>query len=292
MLKTKKITFAAAFFLAALITIMPLLSVNAAASSDIYDGVKTRSGTYSVALLDADFYDSYNGCLTQPQETEILELMQETAEKIECNIGIAIVSDLHGMSYTKYTERFSDEMFGAGSSSIVLMLLNSHDNPKYANDKDCISRSGLAQDYYDKHVDKIFDKMYEGLDKQGFSGACRNFCSALRSYRSSGSYSSGDSFLHIDITLILFMLIGGVVMSIVIVSMCRKGYKKKTPISAAHYIDKNRTRIDRQVDQFVREYTTSVRLSSSSSGGGHGGHHSSGGSHRSGGHHSSGGRHR
>lgn len=289
MLKIRRFSLAT-IFLAALVLIMPLLSVSAAASTDIYNGVKTRSGTYSVALLDADFYDSLNGCLTQPQETEILDLMLETAQKIECNIGIAIVSDLHGMSDVKYADTFGDAQFGTGSSFVVLMLLNTHDNPKYKSYQDRISTSGLGREYYDSNINKIFNKMYDGLDNQGFVGACRNFCSALKTYRSSGGYSSGIDF-HIDVTLVFFMLVGGVVMSIIIVNICKSGYKRKTPISAAHYLDKSRTRINRQVDHFVREYTTSVHLSSSSSSGG--GHHGGGGgSHRSGGHGGGGGRHR
>lgn len=289
MLNLKKFSPAAAIFLAVMMIIPLLMSINAAATSDIYKGVKTRSGTYSVALLDADFHDSLNGCLTQPQESEILELMQQTADKIECNIGIAIVSDLHGMTHIKYADDFGDSQFGTGSSFIVLLLLNTHGNPQYATYKDWISTSGLGRDYYDKNINKIFDRMYDGLDNQGFVGACRNFCSALKTYRSSGGYSSGGT-IHLDMGLILFMLIGSTVMSIIIVSSFQKGYKKKTPISASHYLDKNRTHINRQTDQFVREYTTSVHLSSSSSGGG--GHHGGGGSHRSGGHGGGGGRHR
>lgn len=272
-----------------MLAILPLMSINAAASSDIYDGVKTSSGTYSVALLDADFHDSLNGCLTQPQESEILKLMQETADKIECSIGIAIISDLHGMSDVKYADNFGDAQFGTGSSFVVLMLLNTHGNPQYASYQDWISTSGLGRDYYDKNINKILNKTYDGLDSQGFVGACRNFCSALKTYRSSGGYSVSGAF-HIDMGVVLFALIGGVVMSIIIVSSVQRGYKRKTPISASHYLDKSRTHINRQIDQFVREYTTSVHLSSSSSGGGH--HGGGGGSHRSGGHGGGGGRHR
>lgn len=289
MLKTRKFLPAAIFL--AVIMIMPLLmSINAAAGSDIYKGVKTKSGTYSVALLDADFHDSLNGCLTQPQEKDILDLMQQTADQVECNIGIAIVSDLHGMSDVKYADNFGDAQFGTGSSFVVLMLLNSHGNPQYDSYQDWISTSGLGRDYYDKNINKILTKMYDGLDSQGFAGACRNFCSALKTYRSSGGYSVSGTF-HPDMGVVLFALIGGVVMSIIIVSSVQRGYKKKTPISASHYIDKSRTKTNRQIDQFVREYTTSVHLSSSSSGGG--GHHGGGGgSHRSGGHGGGGGRHR
>lgn len=291
--KTRKFS-AAAFFLAVMpvimIVIMPLMTIKAAASTDIYAGVKTKNnGLYSVALLDDDFHDSPNGCLTPSQESEILELMQQTADKVECNIGIVITSDLHGMSDVKYNETFGDTMFGAGSTHITLLLLNTHNNPKYSTYRDQLNRSGLACDYYDKHVNKIFDKMYDGLDSQGFAGACRNFCSALKTYRSGGGYSVSGA-IHLDLSVVFFALIFGVAISVVVVSSFQKGYKRKTPISASHYIDKSRTRINRQTDQFVREYTTSVHINSSSSGGG--GHHSSGGSHRSGGHHSSGGRHR
>lgn len=289
MLKTKKISLAAAVFLAALILIMPLMSISASASTSIYDGVITRSGTYNVALLDNDFYDSTMGCLTPSQEEQILTYMLETAEEVECHIGIAIVSDLHGMSDIKYADSFGDAQFGVGSSFVVLLLLNTHDNPSYKSYTDRISTSGLGRNYYDQKINKIFDTTYDGLDSEGFRGACIGFCSALTSYRSGGGYSVGSSGFHIDLGTVFFALITGVVISIIVVNICRAGYKKKKPISASHYIDTGRTRIDRQVDHFVREYTTTVHLSSSSSGGGHGG---GGGSHRSGGHGGGGGRHR
>lgn len=290
MLKTKRFSLAAAVFLTALILIMPLISTSAAASSNIYDGVITRNGTYNIALLDADFYDSSVGCLTPSQEEQLLNLMQETADEIECHIGIAIVSDLHGMSDIKYADSFGDSMFGTGSSFVVLLLLNTHDNPQYGSYQDRISTSGLGRDYYDKRISKIFDTTYDGLDSRGFSGACISFCSALKSYRSSGGYSSGSFGFHVNLGTVFFSLITGIVISIIIVNICRAGYKKKKPISASHYIDTGRTRIDRQIDHFVREYTTSVHISSSSSSGGH--HGGGGGSHRSGGHGGGGGRHR
>ncbi len=87
-------------------------------------------------------------------------------------------------------------------------------------------------------------------------------------------------------------LIAATIVTIIVVSSVVKGYKKIKPISAANYIDQSRTRITRQVDQFVREYTTSHVVSSSSSGHGGGRHGGGGGSHRSGGHGGGGGRHR
>ena len=115
LLNTRKFSAAALFIAVIMTVIMPLMTVKASAgaSSGAYDGVKTKNGgSYSAALLDADFYDSMNGCLTQPQESQLLDLMQQTADKVECNIGIAIVSDLHGMSDIKYAAGFGDTQYG------------------------------------------------------------------------------------------------------------------------------------------------------------------------------------
>lgn len=293
MIKTRKAPLAAAVILILALLIAPLLSVNASANSVyIYEGVKKSSGTYKAALLDADFYDSPDGCLSSSEEASILNLMQETANKIECHVGIAIVSDLHGMSDVKYADTFGDKQFGTGSSFVVLMLLNTHGNPKYASYIDRISTSGLGRDYYDRKIEKLLDRMYDGLDTRGFGGACESFCAALKTYRSGSSgYSFGGSF-RINGTLLMAMLGIGLLMSFIIVGSFRSGYKRKTPISAAHYIDKSRTRVNRQIDQFVREHTTSVHIDSSSHSGGGGHHGGGGGSHRSGGHGGGGGRHR
>lgn len=270
-----------------IIAIMPLLSLNARASSlsEIFEGTKTKTSIYKVALLDDDFHDSKNGCLTDSEESRLLDLMVETADKIKCNVGIVITSDLKHMSDTRYVQNFHKTLFGEYSDSITLLLLNTHDNPAYATYKDQIYYTDRGYDLFNKRLNKIFDRVYVALDKDSddFYGACSNFCSALTSY-GTGLGAVLRKF-NISGKLILMMLVGGTMMSIIIVSSIQKGYKKKTPISAAHYIDKSRTRINRQVDQFIREYTTSVHIQSSSGGS----HHSGGGGHRSGG---GGGRHR
>ncbi len=296
MAKTRKIPLIMAVILSLLIMMMPILSLNAAAQSlrkdfykDIYkdpfEGVRTKTSVYKVALLDADFHDSDDGCLTDSQETQLLELMQETADKIKCNIGIAITSDLHRMSDESYVRKFHDEMYGEYSDSISLLLLNTHGNPSYTTYEDQIYHTDRAYDLFNKRLNKIFDRIYKAIDRDAddFYGACSNFCAALKSYGS--GFGAFLSKFNVSGTLIIAMLIFGSVVSIIVVRSFQSGYKKKKPISASHYIDKSRTRITRQVDQFVREYTTSVHLSSSSGGGRGGG----GGGHRSGG---GGGRHR
>ena len=78
--------------------------------------------------------------------------------------------------------------------------------------------------------------------------------------------------------------VGGVIVALIIAvcvanSQAAK-YKKRAPVSARRYMDGSLTRFTQRGDVFVREYTTSHRISSSSSGGSR---HSGGGGHRSGG---------
>lgn len=285
MVKSKIISLAAALLM--LITVIaPLLSLNTQASSlsEIFEGTKTKVSIYKAALMDADFHDSKDGCLTESEEARLLELMSETSDKIKCNIGIVITSDLKHMSDTGYIKNFHNTLFGEYSDSITLLLLNTHNNPLYKTYEDRMYYSDRGYDLFDKSRNKIFDRIYVALDRDDddFYGACSNFCEALEHYGT--GFGAFLRYFNISGSLILFMIIGGIVMSLIIVNAIKSGYKRKTPISAAHYIDKSRTRTIRQVDQFVREYTTSVHIQSSS-----GGSHGGGGGHRSGG---GGGRHR
>lgn len=264
-----------------MLLILPVFGVTAFAGTD---------GGFTAALADLD------DCLTDQQEYDLRQLMQETANKASCNIGIVITRDLNGMSDVKFADEFGDAAFGSGSSFVVLMLLNTYDNPAYASYKDRISTSGMGRNKYDSHITAMFNKVYDGLDSAGFYAACKNFCTVAERY---GSGSGGTSSLMVNEGMI-GMVFGGsmigfvvaTIFTIVIVSSVVRGYKKVKPISAANYIDQSRTRITHQVDQFVREYTTSHVVSSSSGGHGGGGHGGGGGSHRSGGHGGGGGRHR
>ncbi|MCX4356776.1 MAG: TPM domain-containing protein [Oscillospiraceae bacterium] len=270
-----------AVIVSVMLLILPVLGSTAVAGSE---------GGFTAVLSDFD------DCLTDEQENNLRQLMQETANKASCNIGIVITRDLNGMSDVKYADKFGDDVFGTGSSFVVLMLLNTYDNPAYDEYQDRISTSGMGRNKYDGHIGAMLNKMYDGLDSGGFYAACKNFCSVAERY---GSGSGGTASLMVDEGLITTVfggsvigLIAATIVTIIVVSSVVKGYKKIKPISAANYIDQSRTRITRQVDQFVREYTTSHVVSSSSSGHGGGRHGGGGGSHRSGGHGGGGGRHR
>ena len=270
----------AAVLVVVIILIAPFFTFSA--SADVPIGCRG-------ALSDLD------ECLTDAEEAKLLGIMNETAQKINCNVGIVITRDLESMSPSGYAKNFGDTNFGSGSSYAVFMFLNTHDNPKYSSSfyEDKLELNGRGHDYYNNKVNAIFNKVYDGLDSSGFYSAGTAFCRALELY--AGSSGGAAAFIDENFSIIaggsFIGLIVAVIVTITVVSSVVRGYKKRAPISAGNYIDQSRTRITRQVDQFVREYTTSVNISSSS--GGHGGGHSShGGGHRSGGHSSHGGRHR
>lgn len=265
----------AAAALAVLAALLMSLMMCAPASAD---------AVYGAVLLDLD------ECIPDDREAELTEYMQRTADKIECNIGVVITADLNGKTDVQYSEGFLNSNFGRGSSSAVLMLLNTHDKPEYASYYDQISLDGRGHDYYDKYADRIFDSVYDGLDSSGFEEAVREFCDALVKYKgSTGRVSIND----VDGSYALYVgaLLIGLALSLVITHNVASKYKKKAPVSAANYLDGSRTTVTKQKDTFVREYVRSYSTSSSSGGGG-GGHSSHGGSHRSGGHSSHSGRHR
>lgn len=263
--------------------------------------VKANADTpYLVSL------DDFDECLTYYEETELRTEMLKAANKIKCNIGIVITADLQSRTSQRYADLYLDNAFGVNSDSIVLVLLNKHDNPKYSSQslyRDWISTSGRARDLYDKHIDSIFDRAYRGLDNE-FSGSepehiedvyeftdsiqffmtGKYFCKALVSYKNPVSRFFSNAFELFKSNFILALGAVGVpiLITVLVVSSVASKYHVKKPISASEYIDRSHFIVKREVDQFVNEYTTSVTISSSSggrSGGGGGG----GGSHGGGG---------
>lgn len=264
---------------------------------------KTGSNGVYAAIAD------YDKCLTENQENELLEILYESAKKIKANVGIVITRDLENHSDARYSDIFSDEVFGNGTTSIVLMFLNSYGKPEYSRYLDQISTDGkLVSSYNAKKIKKTFDKIYKVMgngsgDKEAYNtstqtyggynyyGACKEFANCVKKFGVRGfasipglitGYMTGN-FLYfaggIGIALLITMAVVGTKV---------KSYKKKAAISASAYLDRRATRVTRQEDRFIREYTTSHTHSSSS--GGHGGGHSSGG--HGGGHGGGGGHHR
>lgn len=252
----------------------------------------TESVTYKVRLSDQQ--GELDGVFDSIKQT-----MQETADEIGANIGVVLTNGVGSGNEKRYTDNFLNESFGEDSSSIVLMLVKAG-----TGEQDWISCSQHANDIYGNRVSSIFDEVYRGLDSgsgDNYPLAIEYFCSYLRNNRT--PYAGGDynidydyddgNRIYFSATHVIALIIAAVIAAVTVnhISAC---YRKKTPISARAYVENNMTKFTGRSDVFVREFTTSQRISSSSSGGG-GGHRSSGGGgghSRSGGHGGGGGRRR
>jgi len=255
---------AAAFTVFAVIL---LLICGVPAFADEYDSY------YTAALSD------YDGVLSADEETELLSLMIETANDIGCNVGVVIADDLGGESDHKYAANYYASSFPKGSSAVVFLFNNDKSSPP--PNADYLYTYGKGTDVFLPKDDKIFDAVYDGLDSSGYYSAIENFCKVLSRNGNGGSVSIDiESFLMPAFIALIIDL----VITLSVMGGITRGYKKKAPVSAVGYLDQSRTRFTKKEDVFVREFTTSHRISSSSSGS-HGGGRSGGsrGSHRSGG---------
>ncbi len=274
-------------FIAVLFAVITLMTLTLTASAS----------AYSVSLDDLD------ECLTEMEEDALRFKLRETAEKIQCNVGVCITADLLGRSDVNFSDYYVDKTFGNATDSVALILLNRHG--KYSGYIDQVRAEGKAAEMYsisciEKH---IFPRIYNGLDDtsatsvgtpianayDGYSSAqfyqaIVQYCNALVDFSNPATAfwaSIGDFF--VSNALMLFVAgVVAVIFSLIVSTSVKNGYSKKKPISAANYVDRRKTRVIRQADLFVREYTTSYRVSSSSGGrggggGGGGGGHSGGG---------------
>ena len=271
-------------------------SDNTGVSGDSDSTVTPSEPDEPQASLYRGVLSDLEGKFTSVQEQELTDLLTETANDIECNVGVVLTDDLGGKSDRKYADDFLDSTFGLGSSAIVLLYNDDRSNMNYT---DRISANGRGTDLYGGKTDAIFDRVYAGslgvkkdvYPASDYYESIENFCRYLSSHKGSGaggspyesdfdiSFDSAD-IANIAYVFIMPAIIGLVVSISVTANVCAR-YKKKKPLTAAAYINSGRTKYLNKTDIFVREYTTHVRISSSSHSSG-GGHRSGGGGHRSG----------
>lgn len=229
--------------------------------------------------------EDYQDALTDSEESQLLRLLDDTARSIHANVGVIFAdSYMDGMSEVSYAKSFLNRSFGEYSDSIVLMMVQVG-----SGKVDQLYSTGTADDRYYKQHSKILNSVYDGYDSgsgENYYAAVVQMCNYLNSHASddNGISFSLNTGNIIGIIIALFV-------AIIIANGHASSYKKKLPISAQAYMKDDMTHFTERNDIFVREYTTSHRVSSSSSGG-HGGSRGGGGGHRSGGGHSSGGRRR
>lgn len=265
------------------------------------ESVPAAGKSYAPAVSSSDTaaYDvkyvivDYQEVLTEEELSELLQEAQNVCKSYGINVGVVLSNGLDGKSSERYTKDFLYEQFGKNSDSIVLMLVKSG-----TGQQDWIYCEGKAYDIFYPWIDSIFDKVYEGLDDGGenYFKAIRNFFKSIQNFcryvgadktvenAANERYNSsdGDSERGMEVSFIVIVLFAAcVIVAVAVVNGIAKGYSKRAPLSAQRYLDRSRTHFIKREDIFVREYTTSHKISSSSSGGGH--RSSGGGGHRSGG---------
>lgn len=153
--------------------------------------------------------EDLDNCLTDEEELEVIDALDEACLSAGCSIGIVITSDLGGKTSKQFADDYSDALFGAGSDAVVLLLFNSYDRPEYANETDWISTSGKMRNKLDKYIDPMFDSIYKGMgEPQGnryaynegthtyggydFMAGCEAFASSITLYAGSFSLDGED----------------------------------------------------------------------------------------------------
>lgn len=255
----RKLSMLGAMF-AALVCMMGLMSFTAFADDTDYG--------YFGCIED------HQDALTDSEEAQLLTLLDDTARSIHANVGVIFAdSYMDGMSEVSYTKSFLNRSFGEYSDSVVLMMVQTG-----SGKVDQIYATDAAYDKYHSKTDRIFDYVYDGFD----SGSGENYYAAVEGFC---NYLSGHPVDGIEFHLNLGHIVGTIAALIAAIAIANghaASYRKKLPISARQYMKNDMTRFTERNDVFVREYTTSHRVSSSSSGG-------RGGGHGGGGHHGGGG---
>ncbi|MDE6728019.1 MAG: TPM domain-containing protein, partial [Oscillospiraceae bacterium] len=164
--KNAKNIFSALLIFVAILCLLAPMFCTQAYAMDTYGtvGVDTKppvkkTGSYGSSVVIAD----YDNCLTESEESKLLEILHEAAKKAKCNVGIVITKDLEGKSDEGYNRAFIKENFGDKSNSVVLLLLNRYNNPKYSGYTDTITSYGTADKKFGNRYKKMFDRIYDKM---------------------------------------------------------------------------------------------------------------------------------
>lgn len=274
----KKITA----FISVLVISLTLFSVSVSAKR--YDEGKVFVSDKESYLSDSEFDD-------------IVDTAEKLSDKTGYNVGIIITDDIGSKSPVAFSDDAYMDVFTKNSDGFMILL----NNDTY---EDHISTAGNAiLMYSDARLMNTLDSAGSYLKEEDFYSAIKVMLGKLDSYYDAGVPSENEGYTTKDIDDatgqdflgrlinivhrlgILFVIF--IVVSIVTFFIIKSSYRFKTAESARTYVNKSETFFREKQDTYIREYTTSHKISSDSSGGG-----SRGGSGRVGGssvHRSSGG---
>ncbi len=251
--------------------------------------------------------DDYNTCLAY---------LQDASDQTGMNIAVVLGKQVRSEYAIKsLADATYDEMFGKNTDGLLYYMdLSGVEHPY-----DYISTSGMGQFYYsdgdmDNRIDQIFDDVFPYLP-----AGSENVVKAIEVlsedvvyfyeigitdnyyvyddvyeqyfYVEDGQMQASNHRPYVDLAAILTMGVGGffigLIIAVIVFFCVQSHYKFKASLSPMTYVNRKTLTFNRQTDDFVRTYTTRVRIQSSSGGGSRGG-----GGGRSSGGHGGGGRHR
>ncbi len=110
---------------------------------------------------------------TEEQEKELSTLIADAVAETGYNICVVVSDDIGSDTPREYASKMLDSTFGADSDSILLLICNDFDAKECY---DWIDMTGdAAMEYYSKTND-IYDRLYSGLDTNGYYAAVIEFC--------------------------------------------------------------------------------------------------------------------
>lgn len=209
--------------------------------------------------------------LLSAQEQQLLE---QEAEKIgneyALDIVILTVQSTNGRSPRQYAESYYDSNGYAPDG--ILLLISMDERDWY------ICTTGNAQQILtSRKIDQLGDEFVSFLSSgsyyEGFSAFLTGVADNCSHYRDGKSSSSGIQIIHVAISLLVGIAVGGI--TILIMRSSMKSTKRQH--SASEYIMRDSFRLNAVHDMFLYSRVTKTPVQTNSSGGHGGGGHRHGG---------------
>ena len=238
------------------------------------------SVTVSAKRYDEEkvFVSDKESYLSDSEFDDIVDTAEKLSDKTGYNVGIIITDDIGSKSPVAFSDDAYMDVFKKDSDGFMILL----NNDTY---EDHISTSGNAiLMYSDARLMNTLDSAGSYLKEEEFYSALKVMLTKLDSYYDAGvpaenegytkddiKDATGQDFLGRLINIvhrlgILFVIF--IVVSIVTFFIIKSSYRFKTAESARTYVNKSETFFREKQDIYIREYTTSHKISSDSSGGG------------------------
>lgn len=163
-----------AFFLLISLFVAAVMSINTFA----YQGAE-----YEQAVLYT--LSDNAGVLTNEQRSDALDILEDTVQSVEYNIGVVITDNIGDDKSDEAAERLADELydtyFGAGTDGVLFMINDD-------TESDVISTSGRCIELYTSaRLNEIFDMTDSALTNGDYVGAVDVFCSYAKYISESGT---------------------------------------------------------------------------------------------------------